>query len=96
MKPNIYHNYFKDLNKYKNLIDNYDFIEAENYLVTIQRGIYFKFKNGSQIEQYCFEIEKPNSDFERKYVIVAKCKYDSKIGLTFYFEEIDDQDRPFL
>ncbi|MHA1921276.1 MAG: CRISPR-associated helicase Cas3' [Promethearchaeota archaeon] len=84
------------LNKYKNLIDNYDFIEAENYLVTIQRGIYFKFKNNGQIEQYCFEIEKPNGDFEIKYVIVAKCKYDSKIGLTYNFEDIDDIDRRFI
>lgn len=84
------------LNKYKNLVENYDFIEAEKYFVTIQRGIYFKLKNNSQIEQYCFEIEKPNGDSERKYVTVAKCKYNSEIGLTYDFEEINDQGYRFF
>ena len=88
--------YHCGLRKYINLIENYDFIEAEKYLVTIQRGIYFMLKNKDQIDQYCFEIEKPNGDFERKYVTVAKCKYNSKIGLTYDFEDIDDLDWRFI
>ena len=84
------------LDKYKKLMEYYDFIGAEKYLVTIQRGIYFKLKNNNQIEQYCFDIEKLDDRLERKYVTVAKCKYNSEIGMTYDFDKIDDQASQFF
>ena len=80
------------LQKYKNLIENYDFIEAEKYLVTIHRGMYFKLLNERQIEHSRFYIENLNGQNIEKYVTVAKCRYNSEIGMTNDFEEISDFD----
>jgi len=78
------------LHKYKNLLENYDFIEAEKYLVTVHKGMYFKLVSESQIEHVHFYIENLNGKTEERYVAVARCMYNSQIGMTNDFEEIKD------
>lgn len=78
------------LDDYKRLIENFDFINAERLLVTIHRGMYFKLKNNGQIENYVFAIERAERKIFKKYITIAKCKYDSEIGMTDEFYEIQD------
>ena len=67
-----------------------DFISAERLLVSIHRGMYFKLKNNGQIENHCFAIEKENGKIYKKFITIAKCKYNSETGMSDEFEEIID------
>lgn len=78
------------LNEYKELIGNFDFINTDRLLVTIHRGMYFKLKNNEQIENYVFAVERSGGKILKKYITIAKCRYDSEIGLTDEFYEIQD------
>lgn len=78
------------LNEYKKLIENFDFINAERLLVTIHRGMYFKLKNSGQIEKHVFAVERSEGKILKKYITIAKCKYDPEIGMTDEFEKISD------
>lgn len=80
----------KYLKEYKSLIQNLDFISAERLLVSIHRGMYFKLKNNGQIENHCFAIEKENGKIYKKFITIAKCKYNSETGMSDEFEEIID------
>lgn len=78
--------------KYKSKIQNFDFIGAEQLLVTIHKNMFFKLKNnpdGSQIESKIIPIEK-NNTIKNYYVTVAKCVYTPELGLTDDFMDIDD------
>jgi len=82
-------------NEYKRLIENYDFIEAEKFFVTISRGMYFKLKNEGLIDKKYFAVEKLNGKTETHFVISAKCKYFSDIGLTNERETESNFDEQF-
>ena len=78
----------KFLEEYKQLIQNYEFIKADNLPVTIHRGMYFKLKNDGQIENYCFAVETETGKVIKKYVVLAKCQYHSETGMTNELVEI--------
>jgi len=70
------------LGDYRKFIEDFNFINAERLLVTIHRGMYFKLKNNGQIENYVFAVERSDGKILKKYITIAKCKYDSEIGMT--------------
>ena len=75
------------LSDYKKFIENFDFINSERLLVTIHRGMYFKLKNNGQIENYVFAVERNDGKILKKYITIAKCKYDSEIGMSDEYEK---------
>ncbi|NOY58584.1 MAG: hypothetical protein GXO75_06585 [Calditrichaeota bacterium] len=82
--------YFLD---YKKLIEEFDFIRAEQLLVNIHYGMYFKLKRnteGSQIEMRIIAILRDGDKIERHYIMVAKCRYDPAKGMTDEYEEIEE------
>ncbi len=84
-------------NDYKQCLEQFDYIRAEELLVTIHKGMYFKLKNnpqGSQIEIKTIDIFNKDNSIKRNYVVVAKCKYNKEIGMTDEYQEI--LDNPFL
>lgn len=76
--------------QYKSLIENYDFISAERYIVSIHRGMYWKLKNEGQIDVHCFEFETAKGKTHKHFITIAKCQYDSQIGMTDEYMEIAD------
>jgi len=78
------------LKSYKSLIKEKNFITAERYFITVSRGIYWKLKNEGKIDMHCFQIEDANGTILKKYVTIVKLHYDSNIGLTDEFEDIND------
>jgi len=78
------------LAEYKQLIQSYEFIKADQFFLTIQRGMYFKLKNKDQIETHCFAVETGAGKLIKKYVVLAKCRYDSEIGMTNERFEIEE------
>ena len=78
--------------RYKELLENYDFYQAERYLVSINRGIYFQLKGLSQIEKRIVQIENVSGKIIEKTVFVAKCAYDPEIGMTDMYVEISDSE----
>jgi len=81
--------------EYKKLINELNFIEADRLLVTIHKGMYFKLKNESKIENRYFVIETPSRKIIKKYILIAKCQYSEQIGMTNQFQEVDDGDNMF-
>ena len=81
---------------YKKLIGNYDFYEAERYLVSISRGMYFRLKNLSQIEKKNVQIQTTHGKIIERTILVAKCTYSPEIGMTDSYEEISDFDDGFI
>jgi len=76
---------------YKELIEKFDFIRAEQLLVNIHHGMYFKLKQnpeGSQIEMRIIDVIRDDDKIERHYITVAKCKYDHSKGMTDEYEDI--------
>ncbi len=73
--------------RYKSLIEKHDFISAERYLVPIHRGKYWKLKNDGQIDIHCFQFEGTKGKLLKKFITIAKLRYDSKIGMTDEFED---------
>ncbi len=83
--------------EYKERLEGYDFIGADQLLVTIQKEMYFQLKNNrspSQIERKIIDILRHNDEIERHSVLVAKCKYNRQVGMTEEYQEIDDS--PFI
>jgi len=78
--------------RYKSFIEDFNFIEAEKLLVSIHRNMYMRLKSADRIEIRYIDFENNNEILKRQTVYVAKCKYDSEIGLTDEFEEIVDED----
>lgn len=72
--------------RYKNLIENFDFIEADKLLVSISRNLFMKFFSQGQIEVKYLDGE----NIKKQCFYVVKCRYDSEIGLTNDFEDITD------
>ncbi|GBE28172.1 CRISPR-associated nuclease/helicase Cas3 [bacterium BMS3Bbin03] len=83
------------LKHYKTLIQDHDYIAAERNLVSIHRGMYLKLKNEGQIDTYYFEVENQRGKNIKKIITIARCHYDSEIGMTDEFEELSD-DSNFL
>ena len=52
--------------------------------------MYFKLKNNGQIENHVFAIERSDGKILKRYITIAKCKYDTEIGMTDEFYEIQD------
>lgn len=78
------------LKQYKSLVNQYDFISADQLLVSIHRGMYWKLKNEGQIDIHCFEYETSRVRTQKKFITIAKCRYDPTIGMTDEFEKIND------
>lgn len=79
-------------NKYKKSFEELDFINADQLLVSIHKNFYMKLKNNpdqSQISREFINFESGDNKIEEKSVIVAKCKYNSEIGLVDDFEDIN-------
>jgi len=76
--------------EYKRLIENYDFIKAENYCVTIHKGMYMKFKNEnpSRIVHMRIPIRKNDEAFDH-FVTIIQNRYSEDIGLTDEFKELE-------
>ncbi len=83
------------LREYKERIENFDLINAERLLVPIHRGMYFKLKNEGKIDNYVFVSDRMEGKLSKKYVTIAKCQYNSNIGLTDEFCEIHDDSNIF-
>ncbi len=80
--------------EYKQLIENYDFIGADQLLVSIQKGMYWRLKNENKIELSHLAIFRDENKIEKHAVLVAKCYYDAGLGMTNNRQEMDDD--PFL
>ena len=82
--------YFQE---YKKFIEEFDFTRAEQLLVNIHHGMYFKLKQnpeGSQIEIRIIDALRDDDKIERHYITIAKCRYDPAKGMTDEFEEAED------
>jgi hypothetical protein len=79
---------------YKMRIEKYDFIGADQFLVSIHKGMYAQFREKSQIELRHLAIARDDGRLEKHTVLVAKCRYDSGRGMTNEREEMDDD--PFI
>lgn len=83
-------------NEYKKSIEELDFISADQLLVSIHKNFYMKLKNNpdqSQISRVFINFESVDNKIEEKSVIVAKCKYNSEIGLVDDFEDMNNEDK---
>jgi CRISPR-associated endonuclease/helicase Cas3 len=76
--------------QYQSAILNFDFLEADKMLVTIHRGMYFKLKKTEQIENRVLLTETPSGKIIKKYVMLAKCQYNSEVGMTDEVFKLDD------
>jgi CRISPR-associated endonuclease/helicase Cas3 len=72
--------------RYKDLIENFDFIEADKLLVSISRNLFMKYLSQGQIEVKYIDGE----NIKKQSFYVVKCRYDSEIGLTDEYEDITD------
>ncbi|HNT67245.1 MAG TPA: CRISPR-associated helicase Cas3' [bacterium] len=77
-------------NSYTERIEAYDFIGADQLLVSIQKGMYWRLKNEDQIELRYLAFPRDDDQIEKHTVLVAKCHYDSGIGMTDEWEEAND------
>ncbi len=76
-------------NKYKKMLESFNYIKAEELLVSIHKSVYAFLKN-KDIPQIYIErvtIIKKNEKIINHSVILARCKYDSEIGMTYDYEE---------
>jgi CRISPR-associated endonuclease/helicase Cas3 len=75
---------------YKRLIENYDFIKAENFCVSIHKGMYMKFKNEnpSRIVHMRIPIRKNDEVFDH-FVTIIQNRYSNDIGLMDEFKELE-------
>mgnify|MGYP006289425801 FL=1 len=80
--------------EYSNRLEAYDFIGADQLMVSIQNGRYWRLKENNQIELRAIGLHRDENRIETHKVLVAKCKYDSGIGMIEEREEIDDN--PFM
>jgi len=78
------------LPEYKRLVENYDFIKAENFCMTIHKGIYMKFKNEnpSRIVHMRIPIWKNDEAFDH-FVTIIQNRYSEDIGLMDEFKELE-------
>ena len=79
---------------YKQLVSQYNFIEAQKYFVTIRQGLYQKLKNENLIYTDTFTFERLDGQHITDKIIVARCKYSSELGLTDepeYLNWVEDQ-----
>ncbi len=76
--------------EYKRLIENYNFIKAENFCVTIHKGMYMKFKNEnpSRIVHMRIPIRKNDEAFDH-FVTIIQNRYSKDIGLMDEFKELE-------
>lgn len=76
--------------EYKMLIENYELIKAENFCVTIHKGMYMKYKNDdpTRIEHLRIPIQKDGEAIDH-FVTVIKNRYDEEIGLTDEFRNLE-------
>jgi CRISPR-associated endonuclease/helicase Cas3 len=80
------------LPEYKKLLEQWDFIHAEQLKVTIRKGMYAKFLNEGILHSEPIAILKRDETIFKTSVLVIDLKYDSNIGLTDepYIGERDD------
>lgn len=82
------------LAKYKSLLEKWDFIHAEQFKVTIRKGMYAKYLSDGKLHTEPIAILKQDETIFETSVLVADLKYDSNIGLTdepYIIGERDDQ-----
>ncbi|MBF0103318.1 MAG: CRISPR-associated helicase Cas3' [Desulfobacterales bacterium] len=71
---------------YERRIKDFDFIHAENLMITLHKGMVHKLRNQELIEKDFVQTEKKRGRNGFPYRIV-KCKYDQNIGLLEEKEE---------
>ena len=84
------------LKTYEQLVNQYNFIEAQKYFVTIHRGIYRKLKNDNLIQTHVFSFERLDGQIITEKILIAKCKYQSELGLLDEQEDINSLEDRFL
>jgi len=72
--------------RYKDLIEDFDFIDADKLLVSISRNLFMKYLSKGQIEVKYIDGE----NIKKQSFYVVKCRYDNEIGLTDEYEDITD------
>jgi CRISPR-associated endonuclease/helicase Cas3 len=79
--------------EHKALLEDYDYVGADQLYVTIQRGLYFqllKHPQGTRIEKRMIDFVDRNERIDRRRILVAKCRYSSALGLTDDFFDLED------
>jgi len=68
--------------RYRHLIEEFNFIKAERLKVSVRKGSYHHLKQQGLIEFIPIDIVKRSGDILRSTVLVAKCCYTSELGMT--------------
>ncbi|AEX84728.1 CRISPR-associated helicase Cas3/CRISPR-associated endonuclease Cas3-HD [Marinitoga piezophila KA3] len=74
--------------KYINLMELYNFIEAEKLLVNINRNFFYKYIKEGKIEKRELVLSEDEKILKKHSFYIIKCKYNSEVGLINEYEEI--------
>lgn len=75
------------LERYRNYFEQFEFIRANQLLVSISKRAYARLCNDGLIEEKRFVVQKKNKKLLSNQVLVVKCKYRHETGLMFEEQE---------
>ena len=84
------------IQEYERRLLNYDFINAQRYMITLHRGMYFMLRKSGLIERHPIAVPMPDNTVNTQQVLIVKCDYDPDVGLLSQESEIQDIDDQLL
>ena len=84
------------LKEYEKCIMDYDFINAQRYLITLHRGMYFMLRKSGLIEKHLIAVPMPDNTVKTQQVLIVKLNYNSEVGLLSEESEIQNIDNQLL
>lgn len=79
---------------YKELMENFNFVEAEKLLVSISNNLFARYKAEGRIDIKYAALSFDNETMRKEIFYLVKSKYSSEVGLTEEFE--DNSEASFL